>query len=41
VTGRRSRSETAAVWDPLIDELDGAGVNRSSLIRLSPPGLPP
>jgi pimeloyl-ACP methyl ester carboxylesterase len=31
--------ETAAVWDPLVDELERAGVDRSSLIRLSPPGF--
>lgn len=31
--------ETAAVWDPLLSELDRAGSPRDGLIRLSPPGF--
>ncbi|RSM46013.1 alpha/beta hydrolase [Amycolatopsis balhimycina DSM 5908] len=31
--------ETAAVWDPLLAELEGAGAARRSLICLSPPGF--
>jgi pimeloyl-ACP methyl ester carboxylesterase len=31
--------ETAAVWDPLLAELESAGATRSDLICLSPPGF--
>jgi pimeloyl-ACP methyl ester carboxylesterase len=31
--------ETAAVWDPLLAELEAAGAARADLIRLSPPGF--
>src|SRR5688500_1286567 len=31
--------ETAAVWDPLLAELEDAGAARADLIRLSPPGF--
>jgi pimeloyl-ACP methyl ester carboxylesterase len=31
--------ETAAVWDPLLAELEAAGAARPDLIRLSPPGF--
>jgi pimeloyl-ACP methyl ester carboxylesterase len=31
--------ETAAVWDPLLAELEAAGAARSDLVRLSPPGF--
>jgi pimeloyl-ACP methyl ester carboxylesterase len=31
--------ETAAVWDPLLAELERAGVSRAELVCLSPPGF--
>ncbi len=31
--------ETAAVWDPLLAELERAGSARAGLICLSPPGF--
>jgi pimeloyl-ACP methyl ester carboxylesterase len=31
--------ETAAVWDPLLAELERAGVSRPGLVCLSPPGF--
>jgi pimeloyl-ACP methyl ester carboxylesterase len=31
--------ETAAIWEPLLGELERAGLSRAELIRLSPPGF--